>query len=73
MDKRPQRCMRLLMTATLATIGLVLAGWTSFGPPSLQGGAPAQSGVPTPTPASSGPRRERPGRGSRMSRPSVRR
>jgi hypothetical protein len=67
MDKRPQRCMRLLMTATLATIGLVLAGWTSFGPPSLQGGAPAQSGVPTPTPASSGP----PKRAPRTGQPNV--
>jgi hypothetical protein len=54
MDKR-QRYMCLLMTAAMATIGLVLAGWTSFGPQSMQGGAPSQSGVPTATPASSGP------------------
>jgi len=63
MAKRPQRCMRLLMTATMVTIGLVLAGWTSFGPQSMQGGAPSQSGVPTPTPASSGPPKGAPSAG----------
>jgi len=53
MATRRQRCRRLLMSATIATIGVVLAGWASPGPPSLQGGAPSPSGVPTPTPARS--------------------
>jgi len=56
MAKRQQRYMRLLMTVAMATTGLLLAGWASSGPPSMQGGAPAQSGVPpTPPPARSGP------------------
>ncbi len=55
MVTRPQRCIRLLMTATLAMTGLVLAGWARSGPQSLQGGAPSPSGVPTPPPARSGP------------------
>jgi len=55
MATRQQRCRRLLMTATMATTGLLLAGWARSGPQSLQGGAPSPSGVPTPTPARSGP------------------
>lgn len=55
MAKRQQRCLRLLMTpATIAATGLLLTGWASSGHQSMQGGAPAQSGVP-PTPTMSGP------------------
>jgi len=71
MATRRQRCRRLLMSATIATIGVLLAGWASPGPQSLHGGAPSPSGVPTPTPTPT-PARSGPPRGApRTGQPHV--